>query len=113
MPTIPRIVEAQRRIAAEAGCAFFDTFRAMGGEGTMARWYGREPRLVSGDFTHTTKGGSDRVARLLVGAIGEAYQDWMEESGGGGGPEVPPVPGSTSGTSEPYRPGSGVPSGPQ
>ena len=83
MPTIPRIVEAQRRVAAETGCAFFDTFSAMGGDGTMARWYEREPRLVSGDFTHPTKAGSDRVARLLIGAIEKAYRDWLEETGAG------------------------------
>ena len=39
MATIPKIVAIQRRVAAETGCAFFDTFQAMGGEGTMARWY--------------------------------------------------------------------------
>ena len=43
-PTIPRLVAYQRRIAAETGCAFFDTFTAMG-EGTAARWFERRPRL--------------------------------------------------------------------
>ena len=81
LPSIPKIVEAQRRIAAENGCAFFDTYAAMGGEGTMARWYEREPRLVSGDYTHTTKGGSDRVARLLVDALVEAFEEWRSTSG--------------------------------
>src|ERR1035441_6972612 len=33
MPTIPRIVELQRRVARETGCGFFDTYQAMGGEG--------------------------------------------------------------------------------
>lgn len=69
LPSIRRLVSVQKRIAATNGCAFFDTFAAMGGEGTMGRWYGSEPRLVTGDFTHTTKPGSDRVARLLVGAL--------------------------------------------
>ncbi|MBK9089847.1 MAG: hypothetical protein IPL90_12690 [Holophagales bacterium] len=69
LPSIRRLVTVQRRIARENGCAFFDTFAAMGGEGTMGRWYESEPRLVTGDFTHTTKPGSDRVARLLVGAL--------------------------------------------
>ena len=69
MPAIPKIVEAQRKAAREAGCAFFDTFSAMGGDGTMARWYRSEPRLVTADFTHTTFAGSDRVARLLVDAL--------------------------------------------
>ena len=99
MPTIPRIVDAQRKIAAETGCAFFDTFTAMGGEGTMARWYEREPRLVSGDFTHTTKGGSDRVARLLVGAIEEAYRAWRGEDAPAAKGEGAPVaaPGGAGG----------------
>jgi lysophospholipase L1-like esterase len=69
LPSILRLVAAQRRIARENGCAFFDTFAAMGGEGTMGRWYGSEPRLVTGDFTHPTRPGSDRVARLLVRAL--------------------------------------------
>ncbi len=68
-PSILRLVKVQRRVARENGCAFFDTFAAMGGEGTMGRWYDGQPRLVTGDFTHTTKAGSDRVARLLVGAL--------------------------------------------
>ena len=112
MPSIPKIVEAQRQVAAEAGCAFFDTYAAMGGEGTMARWYEREPRLVSGDFTHTTKGGSDRVARLLVGALQEAYREWKEENGEGGKRESPPAPGGGGGPSELVKPGGGL-SGPQ
>lgn len=69
LPSIRRLASVQRRIARENGCAFFDTFAAMGGEGTMGRWYESAPRLVTGDFTHTTKPGSDRVARLLVGAL--------------------------------------------
>jgi lysophospholipase L1-like esterase len=69
LPEIPRIVDAQRRAALEAHCAFFDTYQAMGGEGTMARWFRSEPRLVTADFTHTTFAGSDRVARLLVDAL--------------------------------------------
>src|SRR5581483_3869463 len=50
VPTLPRLVEIQRQVAAETGCAFFNTFQAMGGEGTMARWYDSQPRLVSADF---------------------------------------------------------------
>ena len=69
LPTIPKIVEAQRKAAQEARCAFFDTYAAMGGDGTIARWYRSEPRLVTADFTHTTFAGSERVARLLVDAL--------------------------------------------
>ncbi|MEM7434479.1 MAG: GDSL-type esterase/lipase family protein, partial [Myxococcota bacterium] len=39
LETIPHIVAAQRRAAFEAGCAFYDTWQAMGGENAMRRWY--------------------------------------------------------------------------
>jgi len=87
LPSIRRLVSVQRRIARENGCAFFDTFAAMGGEGTMGRWYEGEPRLVTGDFTHTTKPGSDRVARLLVGALRAARVDSSARGPLVGGPD--------------------------
>jgi lysophospholipase L1-like esterase len=62
MPTIPRIVALQRRVARETGCGFFDTFQAMGGEGTMARWYTAQPRLVSADFIHPYPAGGKMIA---------------------------------------------------
>ena len=42
-PSVPHVVEIQKQIAEETGCAFFNTFQAMGGEGTMARWYASTP----------------------------------------------------------------------
>jgi lysophospholipase L1-like esterase len=69
MPTIPRIVELQRRVARETGCGFFDTYRAMGGEGTMARWYAAQPRLVSADLIHPNPAGGKMIARTFTREI--------------------------------------------
>jgi lysophospholipase L1-like esterase len=69
LPAIKRIVEAQRRIARELGCAFFDTFAAMGGEGAVVRWYQSTPRLMASDFTHPTRSGADALARTLVESL--------------------------------------------
>jgi lysophospholipase L1-like esterase len=66
MATIPVIVATQRRVAQETGCAFFNTFAAMGGAGTMARWYTSQPRLVSADFIHPTSAGGKIVATIFV-----------------------------------------------
>jgi hypothetical protein len=66
MPTIPRIVAIQRRVARETGCGFFDTFRAMGGAGTMARWYTQQPRMVSADFIHPYPAGGKIIAEIIV-----------------------------------------------
>src|SRR5581483_11092070 len=76
VPTLPRLVEIQRQVAAETGCAFFNTFQAMGGEGTMARWYDSQPRLVSADFTHPLPAGARRVGVLLDQALESGYQQF-------------------------------------
>ena len=70
MPAIPRIVAIERRVAAETGCGFFDTFAAMGGEGTMARWYAAQPRLVSADFIHPIPAGGKLIAVAFTRELG-------------------------------------------
>ena len=69
MATIPLIVETQRRVARETGCGFFDTFAAMGGSGTMARWYTQKPSLVSADLIHPYPAGGQMIATTVVKEI--------------------------------------------
>ncbi|HEY3743392.1 MAG TPA: GDSL-type esterase/lipase family protein [Bryobacteraceae bacterium] len=76
LPIMPRIVELQHKIAIESGCAFFDTFHAMGGEGTMARWYDNKPRLVNSDYTHPFPGGAAVIGNLLDHALVEGFEKW-------------------------------------
>jgi lysophospholipase L1-like esterase len=75
-PTIPKLVAAQRKLAAETGCAFFDTFTAMGGEGTVARWREARPRLMGGDYLHPTAEGTEIVGTLLYDALLQAYEQF-------------------------------------
>jgi lysophospholipase L1-like esterase len=72
-PVLPRIVEIQKQVAKETGCAFFDTFDAMGGAGTMGRWYKAQPRLVSGDFIHPFPAGAAKVGGLVDEALLAGY----------------------------------------
>jgi lysophospholipase L1-like esterase len=69
MDTIPRIVDMQRRVAADTGCGFFDTYAAMGGAGTMSRWYNAQPRLVSADFIHPYPAGGKIIAAIFMKQI--------------------------------------------
>jgi lysophospholipase L1-like esterase len=73
MQTIPKIVDIQERVAADTGCAFFNTFEAMGGEGTMQRWYDAKPRLVGGDLIHPTPAGAKIVATAFVEQLEDGY----------------------------------------
>jgi len=81
IPAIPILVAAQERVARTEGVAFFNTFAAMGGMGTMARWYDEEPRLVSGDFTHPTYTGAQQVGSLLVNALLRAFAEYKRNAG--------------------------------
>ncbi len=73
IPALPRLVALQQQTAQETGCAFFNTFLAMGGPGTMGRWYEAEPRLVSADFIHPMPAGAKIVGNLLYQALLDGY----------------------------------------
>ena len=79
-PTVPRLVAIQRQVAAETGCAFFDTFDAMGGSGTMSRWYENQPRLVSADFMHPLPAGARKVGVLLYDGLMAGYQQYKAKA---------------------------------
>lgn len=75
--TLMKIVALQREVAQAENVAFFDTFRAMGGEGAMGKWLMMHPPLCSGDLTHPTPAGADALGRLLVQGLLEGYGVWQ------------------------------------
>jgi lysophospholipase L1-like esterase len=81
MSTIPEIVAIQRQVAAEQHCAFFNTFEAMGADGTMARWYAASPRLVTADLLHPTPQGATIVAGLFISQLELRYDRWKMQHG--------------------------------
>ena len=68
-PNIPKVVGVQQRIAAEEGVAFWNTFQAMGGEGSFSRWQRQRPSLGSSDRVHPTPSGAEKIGRWLTAAI--------------------------------------------
>lgn len=73
---LPRLVDIESKAAADLGVAFFNTFEAMGGAGTMARWYNGEPRLVGADFIHPMPSGARIVGELLYDALRDGYKEY-------------------------------------
>jgi lysophospholipase L1-like esterase len=73
---MPRLVKIEARVAEETGVAFFNTFQAMGGDGTMARWYAAEPRLVGSDYIHPMPAGAKIVGELLYGSLRDGYNEY-------------------------------------
>lgn len=91
MPTIPEIVEAQRKAAHGEGCAFYNTWEAMGGEGAMRDWYRARPRLAMGDFRHATPAGYEVIGNMLYKALLEGFARYLEEQREGAEEAGPPM----------------------
>ncbi|MFO0734930.1 MAG: GDSL-type esterase/lipase family protein [Labilithrix sp.] len=78
MPVIKKLVDAQRKVAGEAGVAFWNTFEAMGGEGSMALWV--KKGLAGSDLTHPSPQGGEVLGDLLFKALTSGYEAWSQGS---------------------------------
>ena len=75
------LVTIQKRVALSHGAAFWNTFDAMGGEGSMARWVKTKPQLGGGDLTHPTPLGAEVLGDMLSQALVDAYERWKSAGG--------------------------------
>lgn len=73
-----RLSEAQREVALAEGCAFFDTWTAMGGRGSMGKWY--RHGLGGGDLIHPTEQGARKIGAWLAEALLHGYYSWDSSS---------------------------------
>ncbi len=71
LPIMPHLVREQRAAALEAGCAFFDTRQAMGGEGSMAKWV--RAGMGQADYTHPSGYGAEILGNWLYRALIQGY----------------------------------------
>ena len=71
-PGMDAIVAAQRNVAREHGCAFWDARGRMGGEGAMRDWV--YAGLAQGDYVHFTAAGYRRLADALFEDIMRQYE---------------------------------------
>ncbi|PRP96474.1 GDSL-like Lipase/Acylhydrolase [Enhygromyxa salina] len=68
-PRVAEIVEAQRDIAYEMGCGFWDTLAFMGGVNSMHEWATSRPQMASRDHIHFTKRGYVRLGMAVIDAM--------------------------------------------
>jgi hypothetical protein len=74
---VPDVVAAQEEVASATGCAFLNAYEAVGGHGTVRRWYHASPRLVTGDYRHLTEAGARVVGTLFHKALLKGYDDHL------------------------------------
>lgn len=71
------IIEVQRRVAFEQGCAFWDVRRFMGGVGAMTLWVEQSPALAQPDRVHLTREGYERVGQALATDLLDEYERFV------------------------------------
>ncbi|MFK7998822.1 MAG: GDSL-type esterase/lipase family protein [Polyangiales bacterium] len=75
-PRMLEVIAEQRRVAAEEGCAFFDVYTWMGGEGSMSRWV--EQGLALEDHVHFTSRGYARLGSALYAFVVDGMESDSE-----------------------------------
>lgn len=79
-PNVTLIRDALKNAAFKAGCAFWDTYEAMGGKNSMPSWVFSEPPLAEKDFVHFTVKGSRVVAEMFYKALMLEYNQYLKKN---------------------------------
>jgi hypothetical protein len=65
-PNLNLVINVQKEVAIENGCAFWNLYESMGGEGSMIDWVGQQPPLGNKDYIHYTSLGAKKVGSLFA-----------------------------------------------
>ena len=77
-PSVPIMVNAQKRLAQKNNIAFWSLYDAMGGYGSMVKWVEGDTVLANKDYTHLNYKGAKKVGRLLYEKIMSEYRDYKK-----------------------------------
>jgi lysophospholipase L1-like esterase len=77
LAALPGIVDVQRQVSKEQGCAFYDTYKAMGGYGAVGRWYNARPRLFGPDLRHATPTGYNIIGDMYYQALMKSFSEYL------------------------------------
>jgi hypothetical protein len=76
-PNIEKIRDAQKKAAFEAGCAFWDSFEAMGGRNSMPSWVFANPPLAQKDFVHFNPMGAKIIGEMFYRSFISEYERYL------------------------------------
>lgn len=75
-PNLEKIRDAQKNAAFKADCAFWDSYEAMGGEGSMTDWANGDSPLARKDFIHLTYTGSNKLAEMFLNSLMNDFREY-------------------------------------
>jgi hypothetical protein len=78
-PSVPLLLESQKRLAANNQIAFWSLYDAMGGYGSMVQWVEGDTAFANKDYAHFNALGSQRVGALLFNKLMIEYTDYYKQ----------------------------------
>lgn len=78
IPGVKALVRQQRQLAMESGVAFWNTYEAMGGEGSILRM--ASLGQAGKDYTHITRSGGKAVAQSLMRALQFGHEQYSRKT---------------------------------
>ncbi|MFY9308112.1 MAG: hypothetical protein WAQ28_03580 [Bacteroidia bacterium] len=72
-PSVPILVEAQRRMAKDNKIAFWSLYDAMGGYGSMVKWVQGDTAYANKDYTHFNFKGAHKAGKMLFTKLMDEY----------------------------------------
>lgn len=78
-PSVPLLVDVQKRMAEQTGCAYWSLYDAMGGNGSMVKWVEGDTALANRDYTHFNFRGAHKVGKLLFTKLMSEYRDYNKK----------------------------------
>lgn len=82
-PRTAMVIDVQRRVAADHGCAFFDLVEFGGGPMHMVQWASVDPAWAQRDHVHFTIRAYERLGQVLHGSVLGGYDGPTALLGGG------------------------------
>ena len=76
-PRLPELVDSLKATALRNDAAFWDLYRMMGGENSMAQWVKHVPPYAGPDYIHFTPAGAGKVGEALSRSF-LTYHDFYE-----------------------------------
>ncbi len=74
-PHLDDVIDIQRQVALENGCAFWDWRSRMGGPGSVRQWV--QAGLSQGDYVHFTGAGYRLIGDMLIEELLEQYNRFL------------------------------------
>ncbi len=77
-PNLENVINELRIAAHDAGAAYWDSYKAMGGKNSMPEWVHADPPLASADYVHFTPQGAVLIANMFYNALMFDYQLYLK-----------------------------------